>query len=55
MEVISKGWRSFCAVSIQIAFTLGYMLIPGFAYAIRDYVELQLLAAVPPLVFYIVC
>ena len=39
----------------QITFTLGYMMVPVFAYFIRDYSKLQLLAAAPPLVFFIVC
>ena len=53
MEIISKEWRNFCSVTIQIAFTLGYMLVQGYSYTIRDYVKVQLLSAVPPLVFFI--
>ena len=42
-------------ITFQITFTLGYMMVPAFAYFIRDHNKLQLLAAAPPLIFFIVC
>ena len=52
MEIIGKKWRSFVAIMLQLAFTVGYMLISGFAYSIRDHVALQLTMAAPPLLFF---
>ncbi len=52
MEIIGARWRSFVGLGYQLAFTVGYMLLSGFAYAVRDHVKLQLIAAAPPLLFF---
>ena len=51
MELIGRRYRSALGVTVQIAFSVGYMLQPAMAIFLRDEFRYQLAALTPNLVF----
>ena len=43
METAGVERRSWFGVGLQMAYSTGYMLVPGYAYAIRDYQKLLMI------------
>lgn len=41
MEIVGPQWRSLIGISFQIFFALGYMLLSGVAYGLRDWHNMQ--------------
>ena len=50
MEVMGPKYRTLAGVFYQIWFAIGFMLLPGFAYFVRDFRYLQIVMAVPVVV-----
>ena len=50
MEMIGPKYRTAAGVFYQIWFAIGFMLLPGYAYVIRDFRYLQIAMAVPVVV-----
>lgn len=48
MEVTGPKYRTIIGVVFQVAYSVGYMMMPVFAYFIRDYNYLQMATMVPP-------
>ena len=51
MEIIGPSARMETGVFVQGWFALGIMTLSGFSYAIRDFVKLQLVLGICPLIF----
>ena len=47
MEFVGPTWRVFTGIYIEYVWAVGYMIIAGIAYAIRDWDKLQLAISVP--------
>ena len=48
--MIGPKYRMATGVMVQVFFALGFMTLPGMAFAIRDHIKLQLVCAVSPLI-----
>lgn len=48
MEFTGPKYRTIIAVVFQVAYSVGYMMIPVFAYFVRDDNYLQMATMVPP-------
>jgi len=51
MELVGLRYRSALGVTVQIAFSIGYMMQPVMAFFLRDEFYYQLAALAPNLVF----
>ncbi|EDV90527.1 organic cation transporter protein [Drosophila grimshawi] len=51
MEMVGASYRLFAGVTVQMFFSVGFMLTAGFAYLIRDWRWLQIALTLPGLVF----
>ena len=51
MEIVGPRYRSVLGVSFNIAFSVGFMALPGIAYLVRDDRWLQLVMLMPNIVF----
>ena len=47
MEFIGPRYRTVVGVFYQMWFAIGFMLLPGFAYFVRDFTKMQIVFAVP--------
>ena len=47
MEIIGPKYRTMAGMMYQMFFSLGFMVLPGMAYFVRDYIKLQIVMAVP--------
>lgn len=50
MEITGVKWREAVSVFYQIPFNLGHLTLPGFAYFIRDWRNLQLALSLPSII-----
>ena len=50
MEVIGPSYRTLAGVFYQIWFAIGFMLLPAYAYFVRDFRYLQIAIAIPVVV-----
>ncbi|XP_011211490.2 organic cation transporter protein [Bactrocera dorsalis] len=51
MEMVGSTYRLFAGVTVQMFFSLGFMLTAGFAYFIHDWRWLQIALSLPGLLF----
>ena len=45
--MIGPRWRMVVSIISETGFSVGFMLLPGFSYLVRDFRHLQLLMALP--------
>lgn len=43
MEVVGPKWRALSGVGYQAAFAIGYMILSGIAYGLRDWRNMQVM------------
>ncbi|CAH1799762.1 unnamed protein product [Owenia fusiformis] len=47
MEIVGPSWRNTAGLIMQHTWALGYLVLAGIAYGIRDWITLQLVLSVP--------
>ncbi|CAG0878578.1 unnamed protein product [Darwinula stevensoni] len=47
MEVVGCKWRSTIGIAFCFPFSIGYMMLAGFAYFLRDWYNLQIAITIP--------
>ena len=52
-ELIGPKYRVFGSVMWNITFSIGAVLLSGLAYAVRDFVELQLVLSAPAFITFV--
>lgn len=53
IEVLSPSWRGLAGNLFCLPFAVGYMILPGVAYLIRDWKILQLVLSSPSLILFV--
>lgn len=54
MEMVGKKWKTIFGIGFEYPWAIAYSLLPGIAYAERDWRNLQLILSVPPVIFLII-
>lgn len=50
MEMVGGDWKTFFGIGFQLPWALAYSVLPGVAYAERNWRHLQLIISVPPII-----
>jgi len=51
MELIGGKWNVFVGIGLELPWAVGYMVLPGFAYIIPYWANLQIAISIPSLLF----
>ncbi|CAG0924335.1 unnamed protein product [Notodromas monacha] len=52
MEVIGMSWRSTIGIAFCFPFSIGYIMLAGMAWALRDWWKLQICISIPTVIFF---
>ncbi|XP_071955103.1 organic cation transporter protein-like [Antedon mediterranea] len=50
-EIVGPSWRTFIGITIEYFYTLGYIILTGVAYALRDWQNIELTLSLPGVLF----
>ena len=53
MEMVGGKWKTLFGIGFEFPWAVAYSVLPGIAYAERDWRNLQLIISVPPVIFLI--
>jgi len=53
MEMVGGKWKAFLGIGFEFPWAIAYSILPGIAHVVRDWRDLQLIIAVPPVIFLI--
>lgn len=54
MEMVGHNWKTWIGIGFEFPWALAYTVLPGVAYNVRNWANLQLVISVPPIVLIIV-